>query len=347
MWTTLRSDNPYEAPLPDKQGVLTLTHDGNSAVISIAGRDRATLEQVGTIANPGGHGFISSSTVNARYGVIVFSPRPDAEAAMYDWQIYLWNRSTGDFHRIAQIPIGPDGSPLADGGWIEPQLTDRYVTWLQGDPEVKDASASSLVQYSLATGRIRTLYRGWVTKFIQYGHTVLYVGLDAQALAARAHGGTAARYVSLTQQAVDADTGPPATSPSGLNFARDANTVVTNGDVIVWTTGGAIRIWRPSWQTTLTLVPDQFSWPTGARLGAAGGTEPQLYGHFLVWASQGVFVLDLRTNTFATLARTNSSVDLSGPMLSIEADTTGQSPNTTTLTVLNLAGLPSLPACRQ
>jgi hypothetical protein len=324
--------------------------EGDTAVVEILGRDHRILRRVGTIPNPNHQGQFSYNSINAHYGVLIWTPT-NGDASSFYWQMYLWNRDTGSFTSIAHNPLDAKGQALP-GGWVDPQLTDQYVTWITASPDVKGWGGSSLMQYSLATGRTRTLYRGLVSNFVQFRHTVLFAGLDPHARARGAHG--APEHTPWLQLAVDADTGRPVPSPPGLAFANDeTNTVVADDNMVVWVTSFMARAWRPEWKASITLVPDLPDWPTGLHLGMAGVMHPRLYKNFLVWQSNVTYVLDLSTNSFAKLGTNTGGVEASGPVVSMEEQSGPNSVNRADMseqsnqTVMNLATLPPLPACKK
>jgi hypothetical protein len=345
LWSRVDDRHQTGAPLPDGSGLLYYEDNGKVADFSIIGRGHKIVEQIGAVPNPYDQGQVTYDQINDRYGELVYAPL-NGDSASYVWRLYMWERPHGSLRLIATNPTDGSGKPLP-GGWVEPQLTDEYITWIQAIPRTSATSGSELMQYDIASGKTRVLYRGLVTSFVQYNDTVLYAAVD------QGQSPQPGSELSMHLAAVAADTGAPTKPPDGLTFAADSpNTVRTDGTMIVWSTDQSIRAWTPSWKQSVTLVPDPTEgWPTATKLQLGPPTYPRIFGDYLVWNSNGTYVLDLKNGAFTRLEIAPSGIDMSEAVVSIEQNSAGTSYDTTSNTgtydqhLLNLRDLVELPQC--
>lgn len=345
LWSRTDDKHQTGAPLPDGSGVLYSQDVGKVTEVGIIGAHHQVVQQVGSVPNPYGEGQVTYNQINDKYGEFVYAPL-NGDTASYNWRIYLWDRTAKALKLIASNPTDSQGQAL-QGGWVEPMLTDKYVTWIQALPRTNPTTGSELVQYNLTTGATRVLYRGLVSSFVPYNDTVLY--------AAVVPGAKPAQDGSLPMHlaALSADSGTAVTPPAGLTFAADnPNTLRTDGNLIVWSTDQLIRAWQPAWKRTVTLIPSAVEgWPEATTLQLGPPGYPRLYGHFLVWDSNGTYVLDLRNDVFSRFETAAGGLDLSGSMLSIEQYSAGTTYNRTTNVgtydqhVVDLSKLDDLPNC--
>jgi hypothetical protein len=338
LWRDVADAHPTGTPAP--QG--TVSH------IGFVGRNHQVVENIGTVSNPQRQGQLGFSSVTAAYAAFVYHP-VNGDAASWRWQLYLWDRQARVLDRVASNPVDKSGNPL-HSGFVQPVLTADYLYWIEAAPDTTGWGGSELVQYALATHQKRVLYRGLTESFVPYGSMVLYTGIVAhppRPSPADSNGPPQRMY------AVDQASGKPVPVPPGITAAADhPNTMVSNGDLVVWSTDLVIRAWRPGWGRSITLVPSGGEWPEGSRLGISGPVYPRLYKHFLVWNSGATFVLDLLTDTFAELDPPDHAggEDLSGSILALQPSTNVSS-NTAAPThaydqyLINLATLPGLARC--
>jgi hypothetical protein len=348
LWRNVADAHPSGPPAPQGTGVLFQSDQGTTSHIGFVGRDHRVVENIGTVANPQHEGQLGFSSVTDSYAAFVYHP-VNGDAASWRWQLYLWDRTARTLQLVARNPVDKSGNPL-HSGFVQPVLTSDYLYWIQAASDTTGWGGSALMQYGLATHRTRMLYRGLTESFVPYGSTVLFTGIVAhppKRTPADTNGPPERMY------AVEQATGRPVPAPPGITAAADhPNTMVTNGDLVVWATDLVIRAWRPGWGKSITLVPSGSEWPEGAKLGISGPVYPRLYKHFLVWNSGATFVLDLLTDTFAQLdpADHAGGEDLSGSILALQPSTNVSS-NTAAPThafdqyLINLVGLPGLPRC--
>lgn len=348
LWRAVWDHHPTGAPAPDGAGVLYQADSGTVSHVAIIGRDHKTVADIGTIPNPLRQGQITYNAIDDDYAEFVFAPSNGQEAS-FRWDIYLWNRRTHRLIQVAHNPVDSSGHALS-GGWVQPELTSRYLTWIQASPDSSGWGGSALMQYSLATGTTRVLYRGLATSFVTYGSAVLLARLAPGA--ARPTPTTQSNGPPLRLSAIDSVTGKAVAAPRGLSFAAEnPNTVVTNGDLVAWSTDEVIRAWRPGWHKSITIVPSPDAWPAGQRLNLSGPTYPRLYRNLLVWNAGATYVLDLSTDTVARLEANPGGDELSGSQLSLEPYTTATSFDRATeryqfdQVLVDLRGLPALPGC--
>jgi hypothetical protein len=350
LWRGVTDSVGTGAPTPDGTAVL---HQAVSSLsskaptrIALVGAEQRTVEDIGTLPHPSGAQLTSSAVTSAFVAfVYVLTNVGDAQSR---WELYLFDRARRSLNLVARYRTDPRGQPL-HGGWVHPVLTSRYLYWIQAAPDTTGWGGSEIEQYNLATGRIRTLYRGLTTAFVPYGAKLLYSELRPDA----PPGGPSIEGESppMRMAAVDQRSGRSVPAPAGLSLAADDPVnVVTNGDMIVWGTLHAnMRAWTPAWGRSITIIPSD--WPAGRRVGVtASPGQPRLYGHFLVWEPGTVWVLDLKTNTIAPLTRTFAVENLSGSMLSVEAYTAATARGLVNdeqwdQFIIDLAHMPDLPAC--
>jgi len=348
LWRNVSDAHPTSTPAPQGTGVLFQSDRGTVSHIGFVGRNHQVVENIGTVSNPQRQGQLGFSSVTAAYAAFVYHP-VNGDAASWRWQLYLWDRQARVLHLVASNPVDRAGNPL-HSGFVQPVLTADYLYWIEAAPDTTGWGGSELVQYALATHQQRVLYRGLTESFVPYGSTVLFTGIVAhppKPTPADSNGPPQRMY------AVDQSSGRPAPVPPGITAAVDhPNTMVSDGDLVVWATDLVIRAWRPEWGRSITLVPSGGEWPEGSRLGISGPVYPRLYRHFLVWNSGATFVLDLLTDTFAELDPPDHAggEDLSGSILALQPSTNVSS-NTAAPThaydqyLIDLATLPGLPRC--
>lgn len=349
LWHGMWDHQPTETPDPNGRGVLLETDEGKQAHFALVGKGHRVVQDIGTIAidpslpNASEPGFgyaggITYSAITSDY--IAFSYHPlNGDYGSDVWRIYLFDRRAHKLKLVATNPVDEQGHPL-QSGYVEPKLTSRYLYWIESW-----AKGSELMQYTLGTGRLRMLYRGVVTAFVPYTSSqLLYIASATRSDPA------------ATVQMIDQVTGRSEPAPIGITAAaNNPVAIVSNGDMVVWNgdPGGVLRAWRPAWRRSITLVPAPVGWPLGRRLQMSGASYPRIYGHFLVFESGGVFVLDLTTDTFAQLIPEShvGQDKMSAGMLSIEAYTNRTKGNVVTPKIqydqylFSLRGLPDLPRC--
>jgi hypothetical protein len=359
LWNAVWDHQASKAPNAQGTGVLLESDSATSAHVAFVGKNHQVVEDLGSIridpnaanASEPGTGYaggIGWDAGTADYAAFVYHP-VNGEAAAWVWQLYLWDRRARKLTLVAHNPVDAAGRPL-HSGYVQPKLTEKYLYWIQAAPDTTGWGGSQLMQYALATGQTKALYRGLTESFVPYRDQLLYTAIapgGARPTPTDTNG-PPERVVAVGQ-----DTGAPATPPAGLTIAADRpNYVISDGDLVVWTTDQVVRAWRASWGKSVTLVPSGPSWPDGQRLQIAGPTYPALYGHFLVWNAGGVFVLDLRTGSFAQLAASGrvAGEETIDDMVSIEEYTTPAGNQVAARYQWNqylfsLKGLPDLPAC--
>jgi hypothetical protein len=348
LWRNVADAHPTGPPAPQGTGVLFQSDQGTASHIGFVGRNHQVVEKVGTVSNPQGQGQLGFSSVTDSYAAFVYHP-VNGDAASWRWQLYLWDRRAHALGVVARNPVDKSGNPL-HSGFVQPVLTADYLYWIEAAPDTSGWGGSALMQYSLATHQTRVLYRGLTESFVPYGSMVLYTAIVShppRPTPTDSNGPPERMY------AADQASGRPVPVPPGITAAADRpNTMVSNGDLIVWATDLVIRAWRPEWGRSITLVPSGGEWPEGSRLGISGPVYPRLYKHFLVWNSGATFVLDLLTDTFAELDPPDHAggEDLSGSILALQPSTNVSS-NTAAPThaydqyLINLATLPGLARC--
>jgi hypothetical protein len=304
-------------PTPEGTGVLYASHDGDRAHITLRGRDGRTVEDLGTVARTPTT-QMPSSAATRDYIAFILTLAND-ESASRRWRLYLWDRATKKLSMIAKNPVDPHGEPL-QGGWVEPVLTSKYLYWITASKTVPSGwGGSSLMQYTLATGRTRALYQGLTESFVPYRDIVLYTALipNPPNVATDTGAGAPERVYAVEQ-----DSGRPVDPPAGITAGEDAaNTMVTDGDIVIWNAAlGAVRAWRSSWGRSISLLPQD--WPEAFKLGLGAPAHPRLYRHFLIWQPSETYVLDLQTDSFAQVTPKVSEFEVSGPILSVEDTST-------------------------
>jgi len=359
LWRGVWDHQASKAPNAQGTGVLLESDSGTTARIAFVGKGHRPVEDVGTIridpnapnASEPGMGYaggIGWDAGTSDYTAFIYHP-VNGEAAAWVWRLYLWDRHPRKLTLVASNPVDSSGHPLRSG-YVQPKLTSRYLYWIQAAPDTTGWGGSQLMQYALATGQTKVLYRGLTESFVAYNDQLLYTAIAPTAPRPQPTdtNGPPERVV-----AIDQDTGTPTTLPAGLTIATDRpNYIISNGDLIVWTTDQVIRAWRPSWGKSVTLVPSGPSWPDGQRLQIAGPTYPALYGHTLLWDAGGVFVLDLITGSFAQLAQGGrvAGEETTDGMVSIQEYTKPGGNQVAARYqwdqyLFSLRGLPGLPAC--
>ena len=343
LWRGVLDGHPTYSPMPDGSGVLFAEDHGRTTTVSIMGAGHRVVRNVGVVSNPARQGQLTFNAMRGDYAAFVYSPM-NGQAASFIWDLYLWNRRTGSLRTVAKNPTGAGGQPLK-GGWVQPVLTSKYLYWLQATPDTTGWGGSELMQYSLAGGTTRVLYRGVATAFVPYGNSVLLTAVPP---------GTppsdGSREPPLHDYAVDAATGRVSPGPAGITAAHDGpNTMTTDGDMVVWASDQTVRAWRPRWGRSVTLIPSPGSWRIATRLGIAGPTQVRLYRNFLVWSPGPTFVLDLETNSFARIKAAVSSDEMTGSYLSTETDGPGLASQPASVrsdqVLIDLRHLPNLPTC--
>lgn len=345
---------PYaiQAPTPEGTGVLAQSDaDAAHEHVAIIGHDQNVVEDYGTIPRTTGDlSQITFDSIDSNHLAFVFS-LTNGDAASWRWRLYLGDRHNHQLILVASNPTDGHGNAL-HGGWVHPVLTDKYLYWIQAAPDTTGGwGGSELMQYTLATGKTRRLYRGLVESFVPYGNDVLLAALTP---GTKPPGPTASQQgIPETIQAFNQGDGTPAAAPSGIALGYDgADFMETDGDIVIWDNAkGALLAWRPQWGKTVTILPSFIDSPLAQKLGMSNATMPRLVGHFVIFQTGEIYVLDLKTNSFARLTNTASGEDLSGSALMLWELTSQDSYNKATGEeqtngyVMNLSGLPDLPGC--
>ena len=346
LWSDVMSLSPG-APTPDGTGVFMSSAFGEApSRFSIEGSGQQVVEELGSVDNPTGQGQYTYVSIDADHVVFAYE-FTIGDQSTDQWAIYAGDRHTGVLTEIARNPVDADGVALPSA-WVRPVLAHDYVYWVQATPDRVPRGSNELMQYAFATGQTRVIYRGLALGYVPFGSMILYG-------AATPNDPSAATPVGWSKvvEAADQATGLPVPAPAGLDFVQDhPDSVTTDGDMVVWSTPKLeLRAWRAAWGRSITLVPR--IWWSDQKLGVNAVDDPQLYGHFLIW--RGGWVLDLTTNSFASLTKLNVSQgptvagdwlawwDL-GPGASNPPPPGG---NPYTQYLINLKGLPDLPDCSQ
>lgn len=350
IWHAQWAVHSTQAPTPDGSGVLIQRDEESDVHVLIVGKDQQVVDDLGTIPRPSGQlSQLTFDVIDADHVAFVYS-LTNGEAAAWKWQLYLWDRHTHRLTQIASNPTDGHGDAL-HSGWVHPVLTDKYLYWIQAAPDTTGGwGGSDLMQYTFATGQTRRLYRGLAEALVAYRGLVLFTAL---APGAKPPAQTPGQGIPEVVEAVRQGDGTPVSAPKGIDAGKaGADVMETDGDIIVWDGyDGALHAWRPEWGRSVVLVPSFANWPLGQKLGLSNPTMPRLYGHFVVFSPSGVYVLDLRTNSFAPLTVNPAGEDMSGSWLQLSEFTTKDSYNKQTLEeqsnqyLLNLATLPDLPGC--
>jgi len=336
------------APMPDGSGVLVASDLGVVPTrITVQGAGQQVVQDFGTVDNPTGQGQWSYSSADADHVVFAYE-FTIGEQQSDRWAIYVGDRRTMRLTEIARNPVDSDGVALPSV-WVRPVLTRDYVYWIQATRDKTPWGGNELMQYSFATGSTRVIYHGMALGFVPLGSMIVFGALAPDAPPPPTDGGL--WVFPEIVEAVDQATGLPVEPPAGLDFAQDnPDSVISDGDIVVWSTPKMeLRAWRAAWGRSITLVP-RIWWPE-QKLGVNAVDDPQIYGHFLSW--RGGWVLDLTTNTFASLTTANGSdcVSGSGDWLAwcdLDPGSSNPAPpggNPYTQYLINLKGLPDLPGC--
>jgi hypothetical protein len=300
----------------DGRSVLTHTDTPNGARIDTVGTGGKVVQSLGTIPNASHEGQIGYDQITDKYIVFIFNPvLGEYQAAK--WRLYLWDRHSHKLTLVATNPADAKGRPL-QSAFVSPELNDGYLYWIQSIRHPGPWGGSELMQYTISTGKTRVLYRGLTTAFVPYRSIVLFTGLVPNAPAPK----PTDTDTPLQMYAVDQTTGKRVQPPSGITAGRDfANTIVTDGDLIVWTTDLSIRAWRPAWGRSISLIEDISRWPQGQRILGGGAGYPRLWHQFLFFDTGDPFVLDLKTDTFTRLIPKDqgNASDMSGSEIAIDA----------------------------
>lgn len=333
-------------PVPGYPGVLVGSHNGTATSLDVRGRQARKLGDLGQIRGGSGNGLAADSASGQHLAVVYQSTV--GEAAQNRWTLYLWSRASG-LKRVAGNPVDRAGNPLP-GGYVHPFFDgDRYLYWIQAATVgTHKVAGSSLMQYDLSSGRIRTMFSGLVTTAVPYRDDVLLAGTPESDIDRVGN-----NRLDTTVHAIDQATGAPAPTPAGMVLGHDGpQQMVTDGDLVAWNTNNAgIRAWRPEWGATRTLFPDYQHVPRNL----AGINYPDnlgLGGHFLVWNGPRDWIMDLRTDSVTAISDRAGQVDLSGQRLMFWQDTAKPltagpaGPFTYSASLLDLDKLPDLPPCQ-
>jgi hypothetical protein len=317
--------------------------------MSIRGKDARIVEDLGTIPRPAGQiSQITFDAIDRDHVAFVFS-LTNGEAASNRWRLYVWDRNAHRMALVASNPIDSQGHALL-GGWVHPVLTARYLYWIQAAPDSTGWGGSALMQYAFATGHTRTLYRGLAEALVPYGRVVLFTALIPGSKPPAVDTG---QGPPATVYAIEQDSGQRVPAPAGITAGHDgADFMQTDGDLIVWNANdNALHAWRPEWGHSVVLVPDFSSWPLARKLGMADPQMPRLYGHFVVFSSGSVWILDLKTNSIARLTDVTVGEDMSGSELQLQEYSSSHSYDRATGRIqtdeylIDLAKVPDLPGC--
>ena len=314
LWKAATETNASGAPTPDEDAVLDQTNIGSTAELALVGTGHHVLQTVATLPNANGAQF-GFTAINASYVAFVYS-LTNGQDAQSHWDLYLFNRATGRLSLVTHNPHDAAGTPLPSD-WVQPILTDHYLYWLQAAHTAPPWGGSELQQYNLATGKLRTLYRGLVRAMTVIGHTVLYTAVTA-------HPNTTLADPPMTVAALAQDSGLPVNPPAGITAGPDgAFTLQYSAGTLIWnTSAGTLRAWRAEWAKSITIVPTAQDWPLAQKLGMSGPAYPRIYHQFVIWQPGNTWVLDLKTNSFVVLSTNGGGGDLSGSRMSIEQYTT-------------------------
>ncbi|MCL2781182.1 MAG: hypothetical protein FWD74_06795, partial [Actinomycetia bacterium] len=167
LWSGIRSSAIPGAPTPEGTGVLYASDPAATENVTIAGKGGQRVEAVGAVEDPTGQGQYTHGAIDAdhvAFGFLLTS----GGAGSSDWVIYLGDRHTGELKAIARNPVDARGVAL-QSGWVEPILTGDYVYWLQPTPNPGPWGGNELMQYSIKTGKSRSLISGLIDAYVPYG----------------------------------------------------------------------------------------------------------------------------------------------------------------------------------
>src|SRR5882724_4293945 len=169
LWRGVWDHQASKAPNAQGTGVLLESDSGTTARIAFVGKGHRPVEDVGTIridpnapnASEPGMGYaggIGWDAGTSDYTAFIYHP-VNGEAAAWVWRLYLWDRHARKLTLVASNPVDSAGHPLRSG-YVQPKLTSRYLYWIQAAPDTTGWGGSQLMQYALATGQTKVLYRG-------------------------------------------------------------------------------------------------------------------------------------------------------------------------------------------
>ncbi|UQX89288.1 hypothetical protein M6D93_04605 [Jatrophihabitans telluris] len=320
--------------------MLQQTYKGNVAHFALVGKGQRVVQEIGSIAGRPGAGF-TYNVVTDDYVAFVYV-LTNVGAAQNLWRVYLFDRHRNKLTVVATNPVDRQGQPLS-GGWVEPVLSKRYLYWLQAADTGSAAGSNELQQYNLATGKIRTLYRGLSEAIVLVGDQVWFSAVDP-------HAKPTDQDPPMQMAGVDEETGRPVPVPAEITAGKDRSFVMRYGyGTLVWGTfSGNLMAWRPEWGRSITLVP--FDWPLGEKLGLSGAGYPRIFKQFVVWQPGSTYVLDLKTNSFAELIANAGGEDMTGSQLAMEWYTEAEPKKEAgkwpfDASIIDLSTLPDLDPC--
>ncbi|UQX87612.1 hypothetical protein M6D93_15070 [Jatrophihabitans telluris] len=325
---------------PDGSAVLQQSDHGNVAEIALVGREHRLVHKVGDLPQPG-TGQLTYNVVTRDY-VAFFYALKQEDRDRNLWFLYLFDRKTNVLRRLISNPHDSNGVPLP-GGDVAPILSGSSLYWVQPTAADSPLGTDELIQYDLATGRMRTMYRGRLGAVALVGAAVWF----SRAVAAS---NPMDDNPPMTMAGFDERSGRPVAVPAGITAAEDhAVSMYYHSGTLSWSTRmGELRAWRVQWGSSITLLPG-----TGAvttRLGLSDQLVPRVYRDFVVISAGGTYVLDLRTNSLARLGKSSTAGDLTGSILALRDygshdPVTGAGIGPSGVAVVDLAHLPRLPRC--
>lgn len=308
MWPAHVSSISPLLALPDERAVFTRVSEAGTSITSIFGPDLVELKRLlefSVMPDSGGSAF--NPVIGTRAGAFFVDRAGDGR-----WELYVWDRLSDEVLQIDSIPTNAAGQPLVNG-YQYPVVTDHAVWWLrgvengqglEGTQGVKEGFlGNELVRYDLDTRSTEVILSGYVSEFLAHGDDLIALSRPAD------HPGGVT--TSLVIRAFDQETGAEVDPPVGLDINEAITWVKTDGDMIAWSgLDIGVRAWRPEWGRSIELVPSALEkeqgvhisstmsvylwWPYLVSLDLVNLAAPDVLG-------RGVWVFDLRANSFASL----------------------------------------------